>query len=160
VYGLAASEKLDFAIVLRYLRGRLAPRDSAAQAIKPARAAERESRAESTKLQKARPVVARATRIEAVSSETSAPVKAAPEVTASATRVEQAPDTRNGVLDVSTADPRAIPLLSKNIYRELRTRGFSERDVMALAGELLGLVTTEVREERDRQKSTSRPPWG
>jgi len=42
-------------------------------------------------------------------------------------------------------DPRAVAILAKNIYREFRAGGFSERDVMALAGELLSLVTTDVR---------------
>jgi hypothetical protein len=46
----------------------------------------------------------------------------------------------------STArDPRAVAILAKNIYRQFRAGGFSEHDVMALAGELLDLVTTEVR---------------
>lgn len=45
-------------------------------------------------------------------------------------------------------DPRAARILAKTIYRELRGSGFSERDVMALAGELLALVTTEVRSQR------------
>jgi len=44
-----------------------------------------------------------------------------------------------------TQDPRAVAILAKNIYREFRAGGFSERDVMALAGELLSLVTTDVR---------------
>jgi hypothetical protein len=44
-------------------------------------------------------------------------------------------------------DPRAVEILAKNIYREFRAGGFSERDVLALAGELLGLVTREVRGE-------------
>lgn len=48
-----------------------------------------------------------------------------------------------------TADPRAIRILAKNIYREFRGSGFSERDVMALAGELLALVTTDVRGRRE-----------
>jgi hypothetical protein len=48
----------------------------------------------------------------------------------------------------SKADPKAVAILAKNIYREFRAGGFSERDVMALAGELLALVTTEVRNER------------
>ncbi len=39
-------------------------------------------------------------------------------------------------------------ILAKNIYREFRASGFSERDVMALAGELLSLVTTDVREQQ------------
>jgi hypothetical protein len=42
-------------------------------------------------------------------------------------------------------DPRALAILAKTIYRELRASGFEERDVIALAGELLGLVSTEVK---------------
>jgi len=45
-------------------------------------------------------------------------------------------------------DPKAVAILAKNIYREFRAGGFSERDVMALAGELLELVTSDVRNER------------
>ena len=41
-------------------------------------------------------------------------------------------------------EPRALTILAKTIYRELRSSGFAERDVMALAGELLGQVTSEV----------------
>lgn len=44
-------------------------------------------------------------------------------------------------------DPRAVEILAKNIYREFRAGGFSNRDVLALAGELLTLVTHEVRGE-------------
>jgi hypothetical protein len=42
-------------------------------------------------------------------------------------------------------DSRAVAILAKTIYRELRSSGFEARDVMALASELLGQVTTEVR---------------
>jgi hypothetical protein len=45
-------------------------------------------------------------------------------------------------------DPRAVEILAKNIYREFRSGGFSEQDVVALAGELLALVTSEVRSQR------------
>ncbi|HWA78333.1 MAG TPA: hypothetical protein VG937_38625 [Polyangiaceae bacterium] len=44
-----------------------------------------------------------------------------------------------------TKDPRAVQILAKNIYREFRAGGFSERDVLSLAGELLALVTRDVR---------------
>jgi hypothetical protein len=44
-------------------------------------------------------------------------------------------------------DQRAVSILAKNIYREIRAGGFSERDVMALAGELLALVTNDVKAE-------------
>jgi hypothetical protein len=45
-------------------------------------------------------------------------------------------------------DPRALAILAKTIYRELRSSGYAERDVIALAGELLGMVTSEVRGRR------------
>lgn len=47
-------------------------------------------------------------------------------------------------------DPRAMQILAKTIYRELRATGFSSGDVMGLAGELLALVTAEVRSESAR----------
>lgn len=45
------------------------------------------------------------------------------------------------------SDPRAVQILAKTIYRELRATGFSSGDVMGLAGELLALVTAEVRSQ-------------
>jgi hypothetical protein len=46
------------------------------------------------------------------------------------------------------SDPKALAILAKTIYRELRASGYAERDVMALAGELLGMVATEVKGRR------------
>lgn len=46
-------------------------------------------------------------------------------------------------------DPKALAILAKTIYRELRSSGYQERDVMALAGELLGMVATEVKGRRE-----------
>jgi len=40
--------------------------------------------------------------------------------------------------------------LAKSIYRELQASGYSEKDVVALAGELLGVVTSEVEERTAR----------
>ncbi len=51
-------------------------------------------------------------------------------------------------------DARALAILAKTIYRELRSSGFETRDVIALAGELLGQVTTEV---KSRASSSGRP---
>ncbi len=45
-------------------------------------------------------------------------------------------------------DPRALAILAKTIYRELRASGYAERDVMTLASELLGMVATEVKGRR------------
>lgn len=47
-----------------------------------------------------------------------------------------------------TRDPRALAILAKTIYRELRSSGYAEKDVMALAGELLGMVASEVKGKR------------
>lgn len=42
-------------------------------------------------------------------------------------------------------DPRALTILAKTIYRELRSSGYTTRDVVALAGELVGMVASDVR---------------
>jgi hypothetical protein len=42
-------------------------------------------------------------------------------------------------------DARTLAILARTIYRELRSSGFEARDVIALAGELLGQVTSEFR---------------
>ena len=46
-------------------------------------------------------------------------------------------------------DERAVRIIAKTIYKELRANGMREQDVMALAGELLSLVTSEVRGDGD-----------
>jgi hypothetical protein len=56
-------------------------------------------------------------------------------------------------------DSRALAILAKTIYRELRSSGFEARDVMALASELLGQITSEVRSAATtRSAATPRPP--
>ena len=47
-------------------------------------------------------------------------------------------------------DPRAVRILAKNIYREFRANGFSEQDVLSLAGELLAsLEDSEIESDRE-----------
>ena len=41
-------------------------------------------------------------------------------------------------------DSRALAILAKSLYRELRNSGYEARDVIAVAGELLAHVTNEV----------------
>jgi len=48
-------------------------------------------------------------------------------------------------LSQDKADPRALPILAKTIYRELRANGYEENDVMKLASELLGIITSEIK---------------
>jgi hypothetical protein len=45
-------------------------------------------------------------------------------------------------------DPRSVRILAKTIYRELKQNGLDEQDVMALAGELLSLLASDVEDRR------------
>jgi hypothetical protein len=49
-------------------------------------------------------------------------------------------------------DARALAILAKTIYRELRSSGFEARHVIALAGELLAQVTSEVKSGTGAQR--------
>lgn len=51
-------------------------------------------------------------------------------------------------LSSCSRDPRSPRILAKTIYRELRSGGMSEADVMSLAGELLSLVAEHMRDRR------------
>jgi hypothetical protein len=48
----------------------------------------------------------------------------------------------------ASRDPRALGILAKSIYRELRQGGLAEEDVMTIAGDLLGLIAGEVKDRR------------
>ncbi len=48
----------------------------------------------------------------------------------------------------SKRDPRAATVVAKSIYRELVDGDFTDQEVIAVAGELLALVTRGVRERR------------
>lgn len=57
-------------------------------------------------------------------------------------------------------DPKALAILAKTIYRELRGSGFQARDVIALAGELLAQVTADVRSRGHEGPVGVRSPAG
>jgi hypothetical protein len=57
-------------------------------------------------------------------------------------------------------DARTLAILAKTIYRELRNSGFQTRDVIALAGELLAQVTSEVRAGAASRASGATGPKG
>ncbi len=50
----------------------------------------------------------------------------------------------------SSRDPRAHNILAKTMYKELRANGYDEHAVLAIAGELLGMVAAEVKDKRGR----------
>jgi hypothetical protein len=62
-------------------------------------------------------------------------------------------------LGPASRDPRALRILAKTIYRELRQSGLVEEDVMSVAGELLSLVAGEVKDRRrSAQSQVGAPP--
>ncbi len=51
--------------------------------------------------------------------------------------------------------PVAVDVFAKSIYQELCSSGYSQRDVMALAGELLSLLRDDVRSRTVRPAAVS-----
>jgi biotin synthase-related radical SAM superfamily protein len=51
-------------------------------------------------------------------------------------------------IGAASRDARALKILAKTIHRELAQNGLLAEDVMAIAGELLSLVTADVRGRR------------
>jgi hypothetical protein len=43
--------------------------------------------------------------------------------------------------------PRALRILAKSVFRELKSSGYSRSDIVAFATEMLSLVSTDLREE-------------
>ncbi|MBX3270031.1 MAG: hypothetical protein KF729_07200 [Sandaracinaceae bacterium] len=50
---------------------------------------------------------------------------------------------------VQAAEPRALRILAKSVFRELKSTGYSRSDVVAFATEMLSLVSTDIRGETD-----------
>jgi hypothetical protein len=44
-------------------------------------------------------------------------------------------------------DPRALKILAKSIYKELRTQGYDAKQVVGLATELISQVTSELEKD-------------
>lgn len=50
---------------------------------------------------------------------------------------------------------RAVKILAKSIYKELRQNGYTRNEIVAFSTELLGLVTTEIKSADDTQTATA-----
>lgn len=46
-------------------------------------------------------------------------------------------------------EPRALRILAKSVFRELKTTGYSRSDIVSFATEMLSLVSTDIREESE-----------
>jgi hypothetical protein len=58
--------------------------------------------------------------------------------------------TREQVVAPAPAVPnreRALKILSKSLYRELRQNGYEPKQIVALATEIIGLVTSDIKDD-------------
>jgi hypothetical protein len=58
--------------------------------------------------------------------------------------------TREQVEQAAPAVPnreRALKILSKSLYRELRQNGYEPKQIVALATEIIGLVTSDIKDD-------------
>lgn len=49
-------------------------------------------------------------------------------------------------VDTTATQPRALRILAKSTFRELKSSGYSRTDILAFATEVLSLVSTDLRE--------------
>ena len=52
---------------------------------------------------------------------------------------------RESISQLPQEREKAVKILAKSLFRELKTNGYDNRQILALSSELLGLVTTEIR---------------
>lgn len=69
-----------------------------------------------------------------------------PEINAVQTALKQQEPPTQGRQTPAKDDPRRPRILAKTIYRELRTSGLEEREVLAIATAMLGLVAADIRD--------------
>jgi hypothetical protein len=49
--------------------------------------------------------------------------------------------------NMNKPDPRAVKILAKSVYRELKASGYSRSDMVGFANALLELMTSDIRDE-------------
>ncbi len=59
----------------------------------------------------------------------------------------QAMTAREATFAPSPNRDKAIKILSKSIYKELRQNGYEPKQIVALATEIISMVTTDIKED-------------
>ncbi|MBX7196049.1 MAG: hypothetical protein K1X94_28595 [Sandaracinaceae bacterium] len=59
------------------------------------------------------------------------------------------PLTSASVSNQAANQPRALRILAKSTFRELKSSGYSRSEILAFATEMLSLVSTDLRENVD-----------
>ena len=58
--------------------------------------------------------------------------------------IAKSPSTAPAIRSVDPNRERALQILSKSIYKELRENGYEPKQIVALATEIISLVTTDI----------------
>jgi len=53
----------------------------------------------------------------------------------------------NSAATPTAAQPKALRILAKSVFRELKSSGYQRTEILAFATEMLSLVGTELRDE-------------
>ncbi|HVU49191.1 MAG TPA: hypothetical protein VHL80_00805 [Polyangia bacterium] len=67
-------------------------------------------------------------------------------VTQMKSAVAEAPAVPSGSAAIPNRD-KALKILSKSIYKEMRQNGYEPKQIVALATELISLVTSDIKED-------------
>jgi hypothetical protein len=49
-------------------------------------------------------------------------------------------------------DPRALKILAKSIFKQLRAQGYEPKQILGLATEIVSLVSTGIAQDNDSQR--------
>jgi uncharacterized protein (UPF0335 family) len=60
--------------------------------------------------------------------------------------------SRNVAMTERESRNRAVRILAKSIYRDLESQGFDEKQIVALATELISEVTSKIAKEQVKQQ--------
>ncbi|HEX3696992.1 MAG TPA: hypothetical protein VH374_16565 [Polyangia bacterium] len=63
--------------------------------------------------------------------------------------ITQTVPARNGVPAAAPNREKALKILSKSIYKELRQNGYEPKMIVALATELISLVTSDIKDDSE-----------
>ncbi len=54
------------------------------------------------------------------------------------------------IRDESSAKPRALSILARSLFRQMREQGYSSEQIVGLSSELLALVSSDLRANQGR----------
>jgi hypothetical protein len=66
--------------------------------------------------------------------------------------MDKGPMSLHSVEVTSKPDPKALKILAKSIFKQLRSQGYEPQQILGLATEIVSLVSTGLTNEPDSQR--------